>query len=61
MRRIGFIRVFGRPLKVQCVPLAAGAAAVATGEPAPTMDRVIEWFAGDVIDPQARQRERTRG
>ena len=54
-------RVFGRPLKVQCVPLAAGAAAVATGEPAPTMDRVIEWFAGDVIDPQARQRERTRG
>ena len=53
--------MFGRPLKVQCVPLAAGAAAVATGEPAPTMDRVIEWFAGDVIDPQARQRERTRG
>jgi len=54
-------RVFGRPLKVRCVPVAAGAPPAATGEPAPTIDRVIEWFAGEVIDPQARQRERTRG
>jgi hypothetical protein len=28
---------------------------------APMIDRTIEWFAGEVIEPGARPTERTRG
>jgi len=54
-------RAFGRPLVIQCVPLAGGP----TGPPSeesvkPMIDRAIEWFAGDVIEPNAQRPERTR-
>jgi DNA polymerase-3 subunit gamma/tau len=55
-------RAFGRPLVVQCVPLAGGP----PGPPAeqdvkPMIDRAIAWFAGDVIEPSGRRPEVKRG
>ncbi len=55
-------RAFGRPLLVQCMALAGGAPAPPGEEDVkPMIDRAIEWFAGDVIDPNGRRQERTGG
>jgi DNA polymerase-3 subunit gamma/tau len=55
-------RAFGRPLPVQCVPLASGPPAPpAEQDVRPMIDRAIEWFAGEVIEPNGQRTERTRG
>ena len=55
-------RAFGRPLLMQCVPPAGGPPAPpAEKDVKPMIDRAIEWFAGDVIDPNRQRTERTRG
>jgi len=56
-------RAFGRPLELCCAPLDASEVRrrPALEDVAPMVERAIEFFQGEVIEPKRRRSERTEG
>ena len=56
-------RAFGRALELRCVPLEASQQRrrPALEDVAPMVERAIEFFQGEVIEPKSRRSERTEG
>ena len=56
-------RAFGRPLELRCVPLEASQQKrrPTVDEVKPMVERAIEFFQGEVVEPKRRRSERTEG
>jgi hypothetical protein len=56
-------RAFGRALGLRCVPLDASRVRRRPGveDVAPMVERAIEFFQGEAIEPKSRRSERTEG
>jgi hypothetical protein len=54
-------RAFGRKVALRCAPLEAGAPRrrPAVEDVAPMVERAIEFFQGEAVEPRSRRGERT--